>query len=128
MSCTFTGSSSLYRVIKSVILTLNWLKMRRSNFKHYLNQIYKCQSSSGQLDIAPIRDALSRCQRIETKLELDLDLILQGHDIEIDALLKLMECRAEDFDFTGKGKGKSLSSLKSAARRYHDFRKWEKKQ
>ena len=99
--------------------------MRPEHFDHFLNINYRGERSGRPLSLRPRRDALSRCQRIETVLGVELDFRLDGRMESRESLLNYMDQYERDFKIDGDLRS-GMASLKNAAKRYHDFRSWER--
>jgi hypothetical protein len=81
------------------------------------------------METRPGRDVCSRCGRVEEILRLDLDQVITGKEEDLDQVLALMDEQVERFQFRGNKattEQEGLASLKTAVRRYHDFRCFER--
>jgi hypothetical protein len=73
----------------------------------------------------PAGDVCSRCDRIERALRIDLDEVLKGNQSELDALIVRIDRQVDAFRIEGgkeTSEDEGVASLKTAVRRYHDFR------
>lgn len=102
--------------------------MRRDELFAFLTTRYR--SAKGRfMKTRPGRDVCSRCARVEEILHLDLDQTITGKEDDLDHVLAMMDEQVERFQFNGKKattEQEGLASLKTAVRRYHDFRCFER--
>ena len=102
--------------------------MRRESFKAWLEKYGKLGVEP--MSKRPIDDALSRCNRLETRLHVDLDVEYEKD--RGDSFLDLLEYTKEDgsigkevpkglFFKPGADLYNGMASLKSAAKKYFEF-------
>ena len=103
--------------------------MHRDELFTFLTTKYRSPKGRA-METRPARDVCSRCGRVEEILRHDLDQTLTGNDGELDRVLNMMDDKVESFQFSGNkatSEREGLASLKTAVRRYHDFRRAERK-
>lgn len=92
--------------------------MKAEQFLVYLTTKYRSRKTGSELARRPARDAVSRCRRIESVLDVNLDTLLRNGNI--DALLRRMEARQREFGVTSPRR-QVLSQLRVAAKLYAAF-------
>lgn len=100
--------------------------MRVDQFEKYLSGEYRGSRSGRALTSPAIRDAVSRCHRIERTLDIDLDRDLDRQDHDLENLLNCIEQSGRLFDIDGNFRT-GIASIKNAAKRYSDFKVWEER-
>jgi hypothetical protein len=100
--------------------------MRTNPFEMFLGNVFVGEKNGTTLGSASIRDAISRCRRIERCLGVDLDRGIEGREGGVDSLLDMIECQANKFDIDGNV-NEGISSIKNAAKLYHEFLKWKRR-
>jgi hypothetical protein len=90
----------------------------------YLGSVFVGVKNGRPLGKRPIQDALSRCRRIERCLGVDLDRSINASLSGVDSLLEMIDRNVDSFEIDGTV-STGISSIKNAAKRYHDFRLWE---
>ena len=94
--------------------------MDADNFHYYLRNEYRGVRSLEPLGIKPANDAVSRCNRIEHVLGINLDQFLKGNDGNLNILLEIITKNAASFNIDGNI-DKGIASIKNAAKRYHEY-------
>ena len=92
--------------------------MRRASFFHYLTTYYRSRRTGGPLAPRAARDAVSRCQRVESVLHINMDAVLKQSDVL--ELMKLFEIHVRDFKFSGDRRH-GLSQHRAATKLYAAF-------
>jgi len=104
--------------------------MRREELFDFLTTDY--QGPRGQsMSIIPARDVCSWCNRVESTLRLNLDNAITGQENELIRILHLMDERIDSFNIDGNkvtSDAEGIARLKTAVRRYHNFRYYERDQ
>jgi len=100
--------------------------VRVDQFEKYLSKEYRGLRSGRPLTSPAIRDAVSRCRRIERTLAVDLDDCVDGESYGLKNLLNCIEQGKWLFDIDGDSRT-GLASIKNAAKRYNDFKVWDER-
>jgi len=101
--------------------------MRDEPLKQFLITVYRGQTGR-PMQPKPAVDVCSRCDRVEGALRIDLDEVLTGEQERLDALIATMDRNVAAFQIDGEketSEDEGIASLKTAVRRYHDFRRHE---
>lgn len=94
--------------------------MKRDQFFYFLTHDFVSKTKGTPLGKQAGYDAIARCRRIEKILKLNLDDILKGDNLSLDALLRRVDDNKIDFKMKGNVKN-GLTSIKNSAKRYNDF-------
>ena len=92
--------------------------MKAEAFFQYLTTRYRSRKTGEPLAPRAARDAVSRCQRIESVLKIDFDATLRQADAF--ALLMRLETHERAFKFSGNSRH-GLSQHRAAAKLYAAF-------
>lgn len=92
--------------------------MKADLFFDYLTTRYRSRKTGGALAVRAARDAVSRCQRIESVLKVNLDASLRQADVI--AFLTRLGTHEREFKFSGNPRH-GMSQHRAAAKLYAAF-------